>query len=96
LITTVTIVACTFVSIIGTFFDYLHTDIYIIFNLVFAFANLVAFATGLSLLLAVADCRAAQVINDFNLRFLAIATRTRALLVYAVLNGLHAYICILC
>jgi len=60
------------------------------------FANLVAFSTGKRVNFAVEDFRTALVIGDFNVFSLAVEARSRALLVYAVVNFSDTHVRIIC
>jgi len=60
------------------------------------FANLVAFSTGERVHFAVEDFRTALVIGDFNVFSLAVEARSRALLVYAVVNLSDTHVRIIC
>jgi len=60
------------------------------------FANLVAFSTGERVHFAVEDFRTALVIGDFNVFSLAVEARSRALLVYAVVNFSDTHVRIIC
>jgi len=60
------------------------------------FANLVAFSTSERVHFAVEDFRTALVIGDFNVFSLAVEARSRALLVYAVVNFSDTHVRIIC
>jgi len=94
LIPSFTEVTGTVVHVVLTIRDFYVADVVLLS--LSEFANLVAFSTGERVHFAVEDFRTALVIGDFNVFSLAVEARSRALLVYAVVNLSDTHVRIIC